>query len=560
MSRSLNSRILRLALPNILSNLTIPLLGMVDLALSGHLDDTFAIGAIAIATTMFNLIYWSFSFLRMGTTGLTAQSHGEGDRQGMGRNLSQSVLIALVGGLLILLLQRPLLDLTLYLLSPEEGLVRYAMTYYNIVVWGAPAVLLTYALNGWLIGMQNTWYPMAVSIMTNIINIGISAGLVIGAGRGIDGIAIGTLTAQWIGATALGFGAFLLYISRKKALLPHRLGDLRVGLKRYFGTNFYILIRTLLLALISAFFTYAGAQQGAVTLAANALLLQFFTFFSYFIDGFAFAGEAIVGHFYGMRDRFAVRRSIKMLVIWGVCLALLATLIYIVIGEPFLHFLTDKEDVIAYSKGYLMWVYLVPLAGFLAFIFDGVFIGVTAAKEMFGSMLAAVVVFFLLFRFLPFQDRNHVLWIAFLIYLAIRGVVQIFMTRKIKGIGLPFSNTYYLSIGTTLLDSETAITQRLMAAFPSAELAAFYTTTDASGTSDKRYLNTVMRLESSLTHQQLVVRTKQMERDAGRDRTIDEVVLDIDVVVGNDLVLREKDYNRDYFKIGYRELRNGTNG
>lgn len=556
MANALNRRILKLALPNILSNLTVPLLGMVDIALSGHLNDAYAIGGIAIASTIFSLIYWNFSFLRMGTTGLTAQAHGRGDKVEMGRNLVQSLFIAIIGSILVLILQQPLLKLILSVMSPETALASYAATYYNIVIWGAPAMLCTYALNGWLIGMQNTWWPMVVSIITNVTNIAISASLVLFGGRGIDGIAVGTISAQWVGVAALALGAYYLFLNRGAVYLPHRLSDLKVGLRRYFGTNVHILFRTMLLALISAFFTYSGTQQGALPLAANALLYQFFNFFSYFIDGFAFAAEALVGHFYGMKERKLLRRSIRTLVIWGLSLAVATSLIYMLVAHPFLHILTDKVEVIAYADSYLPWVFVLPLTGFLAFLYDGVFVGVTATKEMFVSMLTAVLVFFALYYLLPLSDQNHILWASFVTYLAIRGGMQILITRKLRGLGLPFGETYYFSIGSTFLDTEQDIRHLICREFPQGEFSSFYSTPDASGKNDRVYLNSVFRVESELAVEQIIARAKALETQAGRDRSSRDVSLDVDVVIQGKTILREKDFRNDYFQKGYKELIN----
>lgn len=558
-TKSLNLRILKLALPNILSNLTVPLLGVVDLALSGHLDDACAIGAVAIGTTIFNLIYWNFSFLRMGTTGLTAQSHGEGDKEAMGRNLAQSLSIAIIGSICILLLQYLLLRLAIYFLSPEPQISSYATIYYQIVIWGAPAILSTYALNGWLIGMQNTWWPMVVSIVTNVTNIVISAGLVVFSGMGIEGIAIGTFVAQWVGAILLMSGVYFLYMRRQKVILPKRLVDLKIGIRRYFDTNVYIFLRTLLLAIVSAFFTYAGSRQGALILAANALLYQFFTFFSYFIDGFAFAGEALVGHYYGMRSQCMLKHSIRILMIWGIVLALLTSLVYLFSAEPFLSLLTDKVEVISVAQQYLGWVYVLPMMGYLAFLYDGIFVGITATREMFVSMLVAVVVFFSLFYLQPLSDANHTLWAAFVCYLLVRGLYQIFISRRLRGLGVPFDNIYFLSIGTTVIGSEEVIRSQIETEFGCIQFSRFYITDDVSGNSSKKYLNSVARVESPLCVDDMVALTKEIEKKVGRDKTSEdiEVVLDIDVVVKDGAVLREKDYKRSYFQIGYKELQKG---
>ncbi len=553
-AENINRKILKLAFPNILSNLTVPLLGMVDIALSGHLDNSYAIGAIAVGTTVFNLIYWNFSFLRMGTTGLTAQSNGKGDTEAMGRNLSQSVCIALIASIIILALQKPLLSLSLSVLVLDEHLTNYVTTYYSILIWGAPALLCTYALNGWLIGMQNTWLPMVISIVTNVTNIAVSAGLVLCGNMGISGIAIGTLVSQCLGVILLAIGAFVLYIRKGHVVLPRYFSDIKVDLGGYFGTNIHIFLRTFLLATVSLFFTYSGSHQGAMVLAGNALLYQFFTFFSYFIDGFAFAGEALVGHYYGMKERAFLKKSIRLLVIWGAGLAVVSSLLYLIFGNDFLAILTDKTEIISFIQPYLPWVYIIPIMGFLAFIYDGVFVGVTATREMFISMLVAVVVFCILYYISPFADINHSLWFAFVIYLLIRGIVQLFISKRLEGIGCPFLYTYYLSIGSTIMDNRDKINMILKETFPNGLLSSFTTSKDITGRSEKVYLNSVMRIESSLTLSEIQTLTKQMEAECGRDRASNEVALDIDVVLQDGHILREKDYSRDYFQNGYKEI------
>lgn len=554
-SQGLNKKILRLALPNILSNLTIPLLGMVDLALAGHLEDAYAIGGVTIATTIFNLIYWNFSFLRMGTTGLTAQAHGEGNRISMGRNLLQSLFIGLVAAVIILLLQNPLLRLALNILHPDPQLSNYATIYYSIVIWGAPASLCTYALNGWLLGMQNTWWPMVVSIATNIVNIIISATLVIAYHSGIAGIATGTIVSQYVGVMMLALGAYFLFIKKDEVELPKSIEELKKGLRRYFGTNINIVLRTMLLALVSVFFTYAGTQEGALTLAANSLLYQFFTLFSYFIDGFAFAAEAVVGHYFGMKERNLLNLAIRKLIIWGFFLALGTAFIYFLGSDLLLNILTDKSEVIEHAHKYLFWVFILPFTGYVAFLYDGIFVGVTATRSMLWSMLSAVVVFFILYFFLPFSDRNHALWAAFVTYLGIRGMMQILISRRLEGLGKPFLKRYFISIGSTLLESEENIRKYITDEWKDAEFSSFYTTEDIHG-SGIVYLNSVVKIQDQRPADEINSICKEIETKAGRIKGNPEIALDLDVVVQNRTILREKDYHQPYFQKGYKQLIN----
>ena len=552
---SLDRRILKLALPNIVSNLTVPLLGLVDMGLTGHLEDAAPIAGISIATTLFNLIYWVFSFLRMGTSGLTAQAYGSRSRERMGRTLAQSFLIGLVGGLLIILLQTPLSRMILSVLAPEAEVERYALIYFAIVVMGAPAILTTNAMNGWFIGMQNSWYPMAVSIVTNLTNIGLSAFLVLSEGQGIEGIAIGTLVSQWLGMLLLAAGVLMLYVRRGRVVLPHRLSALGKELGRYFSTNVHIFFRTLLMACVSVYFVYAGTRMGTLTLAGNALLYQFFTLFSYFIDGFANAGEAIVGDAYGQRSREAVRTAVRRLLGWGVGLGVVVTAIYAVAGRGLLMVLTDEEEVLQQALLYLPYVVVIPLAGCIGFVMDGVFIGMTATREMMWSMLAAVVLFFVVDFGLPLEDGNARLMTAFLLYLAARGFVQLLIGLRLEGLGVPFSHHYIILAGTTYNeDRARSLRELILEALPEARLTEAMMSEDAKG-SGRLYRNALLILDSREEPDELARRMKELEERAGRVRTPGgEVALDLDVVLCDDQVLRPADYAAPYFQSLYHRL------
>lgn len=554
-----NRKILALALPNILSNITVPLLGIADLALAGRLNDVDAIGGIAIATTIFNLIYWNFAFLRMGTTGMTAQAKGADDRPLIGRLLAQSLVIGLGVGLLIFLFRAPLLSGIMALLSPEASLVSYSIKYFDIVIYAAPAVLCSFALNGWIIGMQNTWWPMTVSITTNAINIATSAYLVLVEGWDIQGIATGTLVAHYVGVVMLSVGAYVLYLRKGEATLPTHIRALAMGLGRFFKTNADIFLRTLLLIIVTGFFTYAGTQFGSLTLSTNTLLLQFFTIFSYFTDGFAYAAEALVGLYYGRKDRALLRTSVRYLMWWGVGITMMATVLYVFGSDLFLRFLTDKPELISHARPYMIWIYLIPVAGFLAFLWDGIYIGLTATKEMLWSMLAAVVVFFVLFFTIKTEDPNHALWIAFLAYLSVRGLLQSLLARRIKGLGKGFESIYYLSIGTDHSESEHLATLRrlITETWPEGEMCDFYSTPDATGKTSKIYANTVLRIESPITATELSTVAKSLEARMGRTKGSTDVPLDIDIVVQDGNILRPKDYGQEYFRRGYELLRKG---
>lgn len=417
--KSLNNTILALALPAIVANITTPLLSLVDLAIVGRLGSAAFVAAIAVGGTVCNMLYWLFGFLRTGTSGLTAQAYGMEGRRPASPSATtliglRSLLIALALGLLIVILKAPLIHLSLRILDPESS--ELATAYLRIVLWGAPAVLMQFSLTGWFIGRQNTRTPMIISLVINVTNIAASLLLVYVFHLGIKGVAIGTLSAQWIGAIL----ALIL------ALRTHRgasaVFDL-AKLRRFFSINLDIFLRTLCLIAVTVWFTRAGARQGDVMLAVNTLLLQFFTLFSYFMDGFAFAGEALCGKYYGAKDLAALHRCIKALMRWGIALALLATAIYGLGGEAFLHLLTSDVHIVRAAEPYRLWAVAIPLAGFMAFTADGIAIGLTRTRAMLASMAAASAIYFALYFLLTPSLGNHALWLAFLAYLLSRGLL-----------------------------------------------------------------------------------------------------------------------------------------
>lgn len=428
---SLNRQILALAIPAIVANITTPLLSLVDVAIVGHLGSAAYVGAIAVGGSMFSMIYWLFGFLRFGTSGITAQTLGRGERELATLPLQRSLLIALASGVAIIALQGVLGHAVLRFLDPDPATERIAATYFGILVWGAPAVLATYSLTGWYVGMQDTRTPMWVSLLINVVNIGMSLLLVYHFHLGITGVAVGTLTAQWTGClTGLG----VCTLGRRYRGYP-RSGLRRVmhggELMRFFKVNADIFLRTVCLIAVTVWFTRAGAAQGPVTLAANSVLLQFFMFFSYLMDGFAFAGEALCGVAWGAGNRPLLSLQIRKLLGWGLALALLFTAIYAAGGEAMVCLLTDSEQVRAHAVRYLWWACAVPLSGFLAFTWDGILTGVTHTRLMVASMAVATTLFFGLYAWLSPVWGNHALWGAFIVYLVTRGVVQWLLWRRL---------------------------------------------------------------------------------------------------------------------------------
>ena len=427
-----DEQILKIAVPAIVTNITVPLLGLVDTAIVGHMGDATYIGAIAVGSMVFNLVYWVFGFLRMGTSGLTAQARGRRDRQEMRSLLVRSLTVAMTIAALMLVFQWPLRELMLWLIGPTDDVRPLAVTYYNIVVWGAPAILNLYGLTGWFIGMQNTRLPMVISISQNVVNIVASLTLVYGLGMKVEGVALGTVVAQYAG--------LLMAVTMVRRYYFRREGVRREGVRREGGNatlskretsmfsflrvNSDIFLRTLCLVAVNLYFTSAGARQGATILAVNALLMQLYLLFSYFLDGFAYAGEALGGRFWGAGNMQAFREVVGRLFVWGAAMTVVFTTLYVVGGMPFLRLLTDEETVVLAAREYVWWAWLIPVAGVAAFVWDGIFIGITQTRGMLLSAALASVVFLAGVTWLMPLMGNHGLWLSMVLYLAVRGAVQ----------------------------------------------------------------------------------------------------------------------------------------
>ena len=425
-----NREILKIAIPSIVSNITVPLLGLVDTTIVGHLGAASYIGAIAVGGMLFNLIYWIFGFLRMGTSGMTSQAYGKKDEAETMRILARSIGLGMLIALALIVLQYPIERIAFLFIKATPEVERLASIYFRLCIWGAPAVLGLYSISGWCIGMQNSRFPMYVAITQNIVNILVSLLLVYGFGMKIEGVAIGTLVAQYAGFLM----AIWLWASHFKQLLPYaQLHTLLTqgAIRRFFQVNRDIFLRTLCLVAVTMYFTSAGAAQGDVILAVNTLLMHFFTFFSYIMDGFAYSGEALAGKYIGANNRPALQQMVRQLFIWGIGLALASTLIYGIGGETFLGLITNEQSVIASSSIYFYWVLAIPLAGFAAFLYDGIFIGATATNLMLRAMAIASATFFGIYFGCREALGNHALWLAFITYLLLRGIIQGFLGRKI---------------------------------------------------------------------------------------------------------------------------------
>ena len=430
-------KILKIAVPAIVSNITVPLLGLVDVAIAGHLGAASYIGAVAVGGLLFNIMYWLFGFLRMGTSGMTSQAYGRRDFAETTLMLARSVVTGLAIAVALLLLQYPVSVAAFAVIAPPAEVELLAEAYFNVCIWGAPAVLSIYAFTGWFIGMQNAHYPMYIAIAQNVVNIAASLLFVYAADMKIEGIALGTLIAQYAGAVM----AVLLWRNGyRDVCLKVDVGSVfdRERIVRFFKINRDIFFRTLCLIAVTVFFTSKGAGEGDVILAVNTLLMQLFTIFSYVMDGFAYAGEAMSGRFIGASDSEGLRRMVKRLFVWGVWIAALFTLLYAAGGEHFLHLLTDDEDVIAASDVYFYWTVAIPFCGFAAFLWDGIFVGATASRQMMTAMMIATAAFFAVYLSLRHVWGNHALWFAFIIYLSVRGAAEYLLWRRLP---LPVSRS-----------------------------------------------------------------------------------------------------------------------
>ena len=414
-----------LSLPAIITNITTPILALTDVAIAGHFGSAVFLAAIAVGGTMFSTLFWLFGFLRMGTSGMTAQAYGAKNIEESHAVLAKSLMLALLIGLLFVIFQHWLCAFMLDFLDVDSETAIVARRYFLIVIWSAPALLGLYSLTGWFVGMQDSRIPMWVSLFVNVCNIAVSLILVFVFSMEIEGIACGTVIAQWSGfLIALGF-AIKRYGFRYVSFQ-----NLLSGLSLFFRINTDIFLRTICLVAVTLWFTRVGAQQGATMLAVNALLMQLFTLYSYFMDGLAFASEALCGRYLGAKNYAELRQSVRMQIVVGFVIAVIFTLLYVTGGKWVLTMLSSDAEVVEQACHYAVWAMLVPICGFGAFLWDGVFIGLTRTRMMLLSMAIAMTVFFLLNFALVDTLGNHGLWIAFLGYLFTRGVVLTIAGRK----------------------------------------------------------------------------------------------------------------------------------
>jgi MATE family multidrug resistance protein len=430
----LNRQILRLAIPNIISNLSVPLLGVVDTAVVGRLEHVYFLGAIAVGSIIFDFIFWGFGFLRMGTTGLVAQAYGAQEVRKTRIILARVLVVALASSALILLIQVPLIELSLFLVNASPEVEEYTRIYYHIRIFAAPATLCLFGINGWFLGMQNSTYPMIVTIFLNLVNIGLNLLFVFQFGMDVDGIATGSLIASFM---ALGLAFFLYkykYSGVKLEIRWHELIETE-ELKKFFSVNRDIVIRTLCLIFSYAFFTAKSAEMGDVVLAANTILLQMWYISSYGTDGFAYAAESLVGRFKGANDEDKLKKAVIANMLWGLGFGLLGTFTYAVFDTEILSLFTDKENVIAVATTVVIWLIVAPIVNSVCFIWDGVYIGATATGAMRNSMLVATILVFIPIYFISAPYAGiHALWMAMTGFMVARGVMlSIYAPSRIFG-------------------------------------------------------------------------------------------------------------------------------
>ncbi len=430
-----NRDVWRIAAPLILSNITVPMLGMVDTGVTGHLDDAAYLGAVAIGSMIFGFIYTGVNFLRMGTTGITAQRFGANDYDGLRVSLGQAIIVALAIAAILILLQWPIGYLAMQLLGADAEIKAYALEYFSIRIWSAPGTLATYALLGWFIGLQNARVPLLIVLTINITNIALDLLFVLVFGMKVDGVALASVIAEYTGV-AVGIG-FAFQSLRKYA--GHWPVAKLVKLREYgafFAINGNLFVRTMALVFTLAFVTAQGARIGGLVLAANALLMNFQHLTAFGLDGIAHAAEALVGKAIGEGRREALQRSVQLTLKWSLIFAAGFSLCYLIGGPILIRVLTDLPDVQQTTLRYLPWMIASPLISVWSFLYDGVFVGATRAREMRNIMVISAFVVFLPAWYLLQWLGNDGLWLAFMVFMASRGIGMhlVYRTRVLPAI------------------------------------------------------------------------------------------------------------------------------
>ena len=399
----MNREILRLALPSILANITVPIVGMVDLAVAGHLHGNPGaaafIGGITVGSMIFDLLYWNFGFLRTGTGGLTAQAYGRGDLHDAAKILVRGVGIALILSLIVLLIQWPFSALTLKLVDSSQQVRDLALRYFFVRVWAAPATLSLMTFRGWFIGMQDSVGSMTIDLIVNIVNILASVLLSLGVGAwqglGFDGVAVGTLVAQY---TGLLFACAKVAVSYRHVFRGVRQEDLREAFRRSELRSFVrfsgdLFLRSVALTTLYVCYTVISTGFGDLMTASAAIMMKLLLFYSFFTDGFAYAGEALTGKYIGRRDGEMLRKAVRYTLIWSMSIGVLFMGVYWVLGVPMLKMMTSDATVVDAARQFIPWLVLMPPLGCLAFAWDGIYTGATRARPIRDAMILALIAF-----------------------------------------------------------------------------------------------------------------------------------------------------------------------
>lgn len=425
----MNRNVLKLAIPSIFANITVPLVGMVDLAIAGRLGDASLIGGIAIATMLFDLLYWNMGFLRVGTGGLVAQAYGRRDFNDAMRVFVQGMATSLAIALLIWITQYLYIEAAFTFITCSPDVESLARDYFFIRIWAAPATLSLYVFKGFFIGMQNAVSPMIVDVTVNVVNLVMSAFFALYAGMGFSGIALGTVVAQYTGLILAGTLLTLYY--RKLFKYIHIKTSVKFSyIRNFFIININLFIRSICFLFIYAGFTSLAAKFGDLLLAVSTIMMKLMLLYSYFIDGFAYAGEALTGRYVGAKDPVSLKKAVKVIFMWCMGIGIVSTFLYYVGGEGLCRILTDNEQVIAESARFLPWLLVMPVISCIAFTWDGIFIGATATKAIRDSMIYAVIGFFIAYYALSGILGIQSLWVAFMVHLLIRTIYLSATARK----------------------------------------------------------------------------------------------------------------------------------
>ena len=425
----MNRTVLKLAIPSIFANITVPLVGMADTAIAGRLGDATVLGGIAIASMLFDLLYWNMGFLRVGTGGMVAQAYGRGDYKDAMSTFALGITTALAFAFLFIVCQWVYVEAAFHFIECSPGIEALAREYFFIRIWAAPATLSLNVFKGFFIGMQNAVSPMAVDITVNVTNIAASIFFAFYAGLGFSGIAWGTLVAQYVGLILAA--SLMVFQYRRHFHLMDIRNDIRPGkIRKFFMLNADLFVRSLCFLFIYAGLTSLAAKYGDVDLAVSSIMMKLMLLYSYFVDGFAYAGEALSGRYIGARDKVSLTRAVKVIFMWCCGIGIVSTLGYWAGGEWLVRLMATDATVIAESARFLPWLLVMPFVSSVAFTWDGIFIGATATKALRNSMLWAVVGFFASYFLLRGTIGVQSLWVGYMMHLVVRTVYLSAVAKK----------------------------------------------------------------------------------------------------------------------------------